>query len=276
MTIIDLFGKDMVIGNFKLSDYGFMLASFDSGTSNYEDDLGMNYETIEEYIGHNPIPIYLGAKYTSKLRPQATIIKDLNIHSEPYFNEHECRELLRQLTGFNGYKNMQIYSYDLDELLYFNVRVTNTSYKKVAGKVIGIILSLECDSQFAWSKEFTLVYQTTPNQTLFFCNTSDDLYHYLLPKITISSTSPISNLEIKNKSDDDWTTTIKNIRQGEIITMDSKNEILTSSIPNRMILNDFNMHFIRFVPEQNQIQVNHNITMTLNFRLPRKVGFICE
>lgn len=50
---MDLFGKDMIIGDFKLSDYGLMLASFDSNSANDEEELGMDYETIEEYIGHS-------------------------------------------------------------------------------------------------------------------------------------------------------------------------------------------------------------------------------
>lgn len=273
---MELFGKDMIIGDFKLSDYGMMLASFDSGSSNVEEELGMDNEIIEEYIGNNPVPIYLGSKYKGKLKPQATIIKNPCLIKDTYFSEHECREVLRQLTGFRGYKNMQIYSYELDELLYFNIRVVNVLYKKVTGRVIGIILQMECDSQFAWSTEFTSSYSVKSGDTIFFYNTSDDLYNYLLPKIIITSTTSISNLEIKNISDNGWTTIISNIEPNETITMDSKNEILLSSNTDRIILNDFNMHFIRMVAGQNIIQVNSDINLAFNFRLPRKVGFICE
>ncbi len=273
---MDLSGKDMVIGDFKLSDYGFMLASFDPGSSNFEDELGMDYETIEEFIGQNPVPVYLGARYTGKLKPHAAVVKDPRYNKDMYFSEHECRELLRQLTGFTGYRLMQIYSYKLDELLYYNVRITNASYKKIGGKVAGILLSMECDSQFAWSKEFTAVYTAAAGQPFLFCNTSDDLYHYLLPSVTIASAAPIERLDIQNLSDGGWTTTIQHIRQGEIIQMDSQHEILTSSVPGRMLWNDFNMHFIRLIAGQNQIQTNSNIQMTFRFRLPRKAGFLCE
>ncbi len=273
---MELFGRDMIIGDFKLSDYGMILASLDSGATSTEDELGMDHETIEEYIGHNSIPVYLGAKYTSKLRPQATIIKDPSISSDMKFTEHECRDILRQLTGFQGYKNMQINPYIFDELLYFNVRITAVKYKKIAGNVTGIILDMECDSQFAWSKDFITTYNINAGEIIKIYNKSDDLYNYLLPKITITSPSSISRLEIKNLSDNNWTSIITNLSKNETITMDSKNEILTSSIANKIILNDFNMHFIRLVPDENQLQVNSNVTLTFNFKLPRKVGFICE
>lgn len=273
---MNLFGKDMIIGNFKLSDYGFMLASFDANSSDDEEDLGMDYETMEEYIGHNPVPVYLGSTYSNKLRPQVTIVKDHCNNSSAYFSEHECREVLRQLTGFRGYKTMQIYYYEFDELLYFNVRTVNASYKKIGSKVVAIMLQMECDSQFAWSKDFVNVYNATPSNPIMFCNSSDDLNHYLFPKVTITSNASISSLEIKNISANHWTTKINHISANEIITMDSKNEILTSSIPGRNVLNDFNMHFIRMIAGQNNIEVNSDVTITFEFRVPRKVGFICN
>lgn len=51
---MNLFGEDMIIGDFRLSDYGLILASFED-VSESEDELGMNYETVEEYISNNPV-----------------------------------------------------------------------------------------------------------------------------------------------------------------------------------------------------------------------------
>ena len=56
--------------------------------------------------------------------------------------------------------------------------------------------------------------------------------------------------------------------------MDCKNEIISSSIEDRIILNDFNMHFMRFVSGINKIQVNGDITLDISFVYPRKVGFV--
>lgn len=271
-----IWGLDAIIGDFQLSNYGLILASFE-GVSSKDEELGIEHNTIEEYIGHNPIPIYLGSSFNSKLYPTATLVKDPSINinkNDKYFTEHECREVLRQLTGFRGYKKMQIFSYEFDELLFFNIRISNVRYQKIGGRVAGIILDIECDSQFAWSNDFNYTFNATPNSNLIFFNTSDDLYNYILPKVTIKSNSSISNLSIINIMDNEWTSTIKSLTANEIITMDSQNNILYSSNSNRIISNDFNMHFIRLVPGKNEFRVNHNIQITFTYKVPRKVGFI--
>ena len=276
MITINIFGSDAIIGDFQLSNYGLILASFEDPNSN-DEEIGMNHETIEEYIGHSPTPKFLGASFSSKLTPTAVIIKDpcLNINEQDkYFTEHECREVLRQLTGFRGYRQMQILPYEFDELLFFNIRVVNVRYQKVGGHVAGIILDMECDSQFAWSNEFNYTFNVSASSSIILFNNSDNLYDYLLPKVTIKSNSSISNLSIVNLFDNNWTSTLKSLSANEIVIMDSNNSTLISSNPNRIISNDFNMHFIRLVPEKNECRVSHDIQLTFTYKVPRKVGFI--
>ncbi len=276
MITINIFGSDAIIGDFQLSNYGLILASFEDPNSN-DEEIGMNHETIEEYIGHSPTPKFLGASFSSKLTPTAVIIKDpcLNINEQDkYFTEHECREVLRQLTGFRGYRQMQILPYEFDELLFFNIRVVNVRYQKVGGHVAGIILDMECDSQFAWSNEFNYTFNVSSSSSIILFNNSDNLYDYLLPKVTIKSNSSISNLSIVNLFDNNWTSTLKSLSANEIVIMDSNNSTLMSSNPNRIISNDFNMHFIRLVPGKNEFRVSHDIQLTFTYKVPRKVGFI--
>lgn len=253
-----------------------ILASFEA-TSSKEEELGMNHNSIEEYISNNPVPVFLGSSYNSKLCPIATLVKDPCINytdDKKYFSEHECREVLRQLTGFRGYKQMQIFSNEFDELLFFNVRVSNVKYQKVGGNVAGIILEMECDSQFAWSNEFNYTFNALSTSNIILFNNSDNLYDYLLPKVTIKSNSDISNLSIINLLDNNWTSTLKSLSANEIVTMDSNNSTLISSNKDRIISNDFNMHFIRLIPGKNEFQVSHDINITFTYRVPRKVGFI--
>lgn len=271
---MELFGQDLIIGDFRLSDHGLLLASFDMNGEE-EDSIGMDYEVIEEYVGHNPVPVYLGGRYNEKLKPQITIIKNNCWNSgDITFSENECRHILRQLTGYNGYRKMVLDVEDPDEFIYFNVIVQSISYKKIGGKVSGIVISLECDSPFGWSREYENTYEVSAGQTITFYSTSDDLYNYLLPEITIIPKSSIGQLTIKNKSDNNWTTTLSNLSAGEIITMDSKREILLSSKANRVIMNDFNMHFFRLVSGKNEIEISGNVTFTIKCSFPRKVGFV--
>lgn len=113
-----------------------------------------------------------------------------------------------------------------------------------------------------------------PSSSLILFNSSDNLYDYLLPKVTITADAAISHLSICNLSDNNWTTTLQSLSAGEIITMDSQRSLLSSSHPSRIINNDFNMHFIRLVPGKNEFQVSHGIQIAFTYRVPRKVGFI--
>ena len=133
---------------------------------------------------------------------------------------------------------------------------------------------MECDSQFAWSNDFNYTFNASPETNLIFFNTSDDLYNYILPKVIIKSNTSISNFSIINIMDNEWTSTIKSLSANEIVTMDSKHNVLSSSDPNRIISNDFNMHFIRLVPGKNEFRVSHNIQISFSYKVPRKVGFI--
>lgn len=259
-----------------MSNYGLILASFESSNSS-DEELGMENDTIEEYVGHNPVPVYLGSSFHSKLCLTAALIKDpntMNSDKNKYFTEHECREILRQLTGFHGYRQMQVFSLTFDELLFFHIRVTNVKYQKAGGRIAGILLEMECDSPFAWSGEFNYTFHASPSSSLILFNNSDNLYDYLLPKVTITSDADISNLSICNLPDNNWTTVFKSLSAGEIISMDSRHNLLSSSRPSRVINNDFNMHFIRLVPGKNEFRVSHDIRITFTYRVPRKVGFI--
>lgn len=269
---MDLYGNDMILGNFKLSDHNMMLAAF--GSPEDEVDLGMDYEVVEEYVGYNPVPTYLGAKYTSKLTPQATIIKNPCLDGVGYFTEHECREVLRELTGFPGYKKLEILSDAMEDYYYFNARVNRASYYKSGSKVVGIILGMECDSQFAWSKDFTLTYPLFAGEELVFYNQSDDRYNYLLPTITLYSEQGVDELVLTSVRDNNRETIFTNVSAGETLTMNSQLNLLSSSIPGKIPLNDFNMCFLRLVPDQNIIKVSHDVTITLQYKLPRKVGFL--
>ena len=70
---MNIFGLDAIIGDFQLSNYGLILSSFEN-TDSSDEELGMNHDTIEEYIGQKPVPVYLGSSFHSKLQPTAKVL----------------------------------------------------------------------------------------------------------------------------------------------------------------------------------------------------------
>lgn len=268
---MEIFSKDLLIGDFRVSDFGLMVASF-SYDGNSEDEIGMNIESIEEFIGYNPVPVYLGQKYTDKLKPLITLIKNPCTYKDNLgFHDYECRTILRKITGIRGYQWMKLMDENVSENVWYKAKINSIAYKRVGGNIVGIILSMECDSSFAWSSENNITINATANKPFFIFNNTDDLNNYVLPIVKITSLSN-GTLSLFNKTDN-WTSEIKNIKTNEILNMNCNKELLSSSIVHNLLLNDFNMHWIRLLPGKNEYLSNIDAAITFNFRVPRKVGF---
>ncbi len=272
---MEIFSKDIIFGNFRASDYGLMLGSFSYGDDS-EDELGITPSTIEEFIGQNPTPIYLGQKYEKKLTPMLTLVKNPCIHKNENMNftERELRGLLRVLTGKRGYEWLKVINHEIDDDLWYKARVNNVSYQRVGGNVVGIVLEMECDSSFAWSKENVITINAKANKEFYIFNNTDDLHNYVLPEVTITFPHFNPFFMLTNNSDNGWTTEIMQVQSGEKITINSKMGIIESSDDTHSpLMNDFNIHFIRLVPDKNEYVSNMDATITFKYRVPRKVGF---
>lgn len=273
MDKTETLSRDLIWGTFRPSDYGLIVGSFSySGES--EDDIGMNISTVEEFLGHNPVPVYLGQKYTDKLKMQITLIKNPCVfHGDLYFSEKDCRALLRILTGANHYRWLKLITQEFDEDLWYKARISNVSYKRMNGHVAGIILCMECDSCFAWSKEYRITINAAANQPFYIFNSTDDLNSYVFPVVTISPSSA-GTVSITNLSDGNWATEIKNVKTNERITIDSQNQTISSDTPHDLLLDDFNLGWVRLVPDKNEYVSDKDVSISIKFRAPRKAGVI--
>lgn len=269
---MELFSKDFILGNFRASDYGLSVGSF-SYKGESEDDIYITPSTIEEFIGQNPVPIYLGQKYENKLELSLTVIKNPCVYSDDMnFTEKELRSILRVITGNKGYQWLKLINEEIDNDLWYRARVSNIKYKRVGGNVVGIIIEMSCDSSFAWSKEYIVTINVKAGQKFYVFNNTDDLNNYVYPIVEIIS-SINGNISITNVEDNFWTSELKNLKTNEKITIDSQREIITSSVNHDLLLNDFNLHWFRFIPDKNEYISDTDITITFKYRVPRKVGF---
>ena len=217
---MEVFGNDLILGNFRLSDYGMVLASFDyNGES--EDELGFKTTTVEEFVGHNPVPMYLGDKYSEKLRPKVTFVKDPTMWSGDKVNltEKECRNILRTLTGIRGYQWMKVLHDEDEDDIWFRSKICNVAYKRIAGAVAGIILEMECDSCFAWSTETDVSLNFKADKSIRIHSNTDDLHNYIYPVVTITPAVDC-DIQLTNVTDN-YMSEIKNVKANETITIDS-------------------------------------------------------
>ena len=269
---MEVFANDFILGEFRASDYGLVVASFSSsGESEYE--IGFTPAVIEKFVGQEPVPVYLGQKYEEKLQPTITIIKNPCIYQgkDLNFSEKELRNMAREFTGIKGYQWLKIIN-DTEDNIWYRARINKLSYKRVRGYVVGLILELMCDSCFAWSEEYDISINAKANKKFFMFNNTDDFNSYVYPVVELSSIGSES-ITLTNLTDNNRETEIINLKGNEKITIDSKNEIISSSIEHSLLLDDFNLHWVRLVPEKNEYISNVDAMIRFKFRVPRKIGF---
>ncbi|RKJ52300.1 hypothetical protein D7X25_15605 [bacterium 1XD42-8] len=266
---MEIFGSDFILGTFRLSDYGMILASFDMGGS-VEDSLGMSRSTVEAFLGDSPVPVYLGEGYTDKLRPQVTFVKNPKMYkgSKMYFSEKECRNIFRTLTGIQGYEWMKVINPEDEDDIWYRGKINDVNVKRVNGMVVGIILMMECDSCLGWSNETKIHLSFLANQPIRIHSNTDDLCHYIYPHVTIKAKNP-GTLRLTNHTDN-YTTEIKNVKANEEIILDSKHELISSSLVHPLLLNDFNLHWVRLLPDENELSINMDAVISFVYRVPRK------
>lgn len=267
---MDVFGSDALIGDYRLSDHGLILSTF-----NYTDsyDLGISSATQEVYLGKNPKPVYLGSKPNGKLELTMTVMHNECLTNRLSFTINECREIVGRLTGFQGYKKLYINKPRFLENLYYNVKVNSIEYEKSGDNIIGIRFNMECDSPFAWVEDEIMFETENDLETIIINNNSDLFYDYNYPTIIIESESDIEGFEIINNTDNGRTTMIDKICAGEVITINSQLGKITSSL-NTNFSETFNYKFPQLVRGDNEIVVSHPVTITCQLVLPRKIGVL--
>ena len=269
---MEVFGKDLILGEFRLSDYGLMLASFDTKGES-EDEIGITISTIEEFIGSNPIPRYLGDKYTNKIKPKVTFVKNpCSYNNDMFFSEKECRNILRAMTGIKGYQWMKVVDDSNEDDIWFRSKIVNISSQRVGKNIVGLILEMECDSPFGWSSETLIDLEFKKDKPIKIFSNTDDLHNYIYPTVSLSFKES-GYFTLKNITDN-RISAIENVKANEVITIDSKNEIITSSIYHELLLNDFNLNWVRLKPDANELVTNMDTRITFKYRVPRKVVLI--
>lgn len=270
---MNAFFRDIQFGNFVSSEYGLVPVSFDTNFDE-EIDLAMGSESDEEYIGRNTIPLDYGSSHHGKLEFTVSFIKNTCNHNvQLELDTHAIRSILRELTGNQYYKDLYFIddSLHLDEQVHYRVKVIEISAHKVSGKIIGIKVTFQNESFWGYTNESTISMTLRSNQRFIFYNNSDDLHNYLFPKIELSDVT--GNISITNISDNNRETIIKNIEPNEKIILDARHDIVTTSIPDKNIVDNFNLKWIKFIPGKNEITVSSGCKIKITYQLLRKVVF---
>ena len=272
---MEIFCKDFILDDFVASNYGLTVCSF-SFDGQSEDEV-FAVDTTEEFIGENPKVTYIGQKYNFKIEGTISLMKDICKDVNAKLTEYDCRAILRKVTGKRGYRWLKVVTEDIGEDLWYKIRVTNASLKRVNGTVIGIILTITTNSYMCYSEEINYTVHLKKDEEMSIFVNTDDLDNYVYPKAFITPKesgllSIVATSDITPTYPDGYMTRIENITADSTFMMDSQYKLIDKTIN----LNDFNMHWIRFIPDLNTYVANMDCDIQFIYRLPRKVGFICQ
>lgn len=142
--------------------------------------------------------------------------------------------------------------------------------------VIGFELTFISDSNCGYHEDKTNSFDLEAEESFSIYDTSDTV-GFIYPKITIEmkEDSSLFSLESEEKI-----TEIANLSEGEIITLDCKNKIISSSLEEHSkIANDFNFIFPKLKndirKEKNTFKVSNKCEVTFEYRPTANVGVIC-
>ena len=237
---------DFSYDNIYLSDFGMIICSFDGTSGSETVSAGSKITFNKVSMDKGKTYSLTGTQYDECIQATFTIAKNPckhNDNDQMKITNDEYRDLMRWLNR-KEFLRFQIFDEDEEfrDACYFNASF-NIDKVLIGGKLYGLTLTMETDKPFGYGEEQKFTYtinDTSKNYILY--DVSDEI-GYIYPNVTIKCMSD-GDLTITNETED-CIVTIKNCSVGEVITMNGKAQIITSSYNSHAIYDDFNFEFFK-------------------------------
>lgn len=262
----------------KLSDYGMMVCSFDGGGGIETVSSGADIKFNQvKAIGSNRFNLY-SSTYEEALSATFQICKNpcrLKNQDEMELSIEEISAIQRWLCRKDGYKRFK-----LDKKGFEHVYWNGTfSSKQIVlnDQILGLELTIYTDAPFAFMDEVSTEYECSADTSFDLWDNSDettDLNNSLRPNMEITILSD-GDFQLKN-SMDNKILKINNCKSNEVITIDGKNQIFSSSLSSHKLAKDFNFSFPRIINTYeercNTFTPNLDCKIKITYSPIRKVG----
>ena len=175
--------------------------------------------------------------------------------------------------GSRGYKKLQPVQSDMQSY-YYNCIITKITNNYIGNALYGFNIHAECDAPYAWEEAKTLTknYAMGANNDAFtfYNNSADNDFTWPIFTFTLNGTG--TGLTITNGTENNRQTIFTGLSYYEVITVDSDNEIITSSTALNRVPN-FNFNYLRLIPGMNVLTLNGGISQfTMTTQAARVIG----
>lgn len=248
-----------------------MDVAFDSDNGEVSSFLNRSAIASESYDGRYKRTIRY--KYDELFSPKFTIVKK----DFSNFTQDEVRQVLKYLTHTDRPALLEVYYEDNDTVDFAAIGgwTEISTYKLANNRTVGIVATFEAVTPYAMSD--ILSFTKPANKTSFDqipINTDDNQPIY--PRVTIKSRG--TDIEFTNKhtylnsSQTYKSITLTNNTSDEEIVIDGANKIISSSHTKRIFGDDFNWKWLELFDGKNEITVEGNCEVTLEYRTAIKCG----
>lgn len=235
-----MFFTDFEYDGIRLSDYGYMVCTFDGGSmTTVENGSQLTFNTVP--IKNGELNLLTGTNYSSSIEANFQICKiDTQFSREDMvFSEDEIREMMRWLNR-KQYHKFRILDQDYYDWYYegsFNI-----SKIEIGARVCALDLTFMSNQPFARQEQQTHSFTVSANGAVTIPGLSDE-EGYIYPDMKIIILQD-GDLSIQNAADG-RNTYIANCERSETITI--SHPIISTSSATHKIQNDFNWKFLRLV-----------------------------
>lgn len=251
-----------------LSDYGFVICSF-GGISDFDTVSAGSKITFNKVSRHYGKRYSLtGTQYDECITATFDICKNPNINDigNMEISDNEYRELMRWLNRreFLKFALLKVSAED-GEPCYFKVSF-NVEKIKISEKLYGLRLNMESDKPFGYGYERVISLNFDKNTSKILNDNSDEIGS-IFPTVIIKCNQD-GDITLHNDLEN-CTTAIKNCKAGEVITLHGDSQIITTSLIEHDICNDFNYEFFRigntYGNRNNKITVSLACNVTIRY-----------
>jgi hypothetical protein len=250
--------------------------AFDSDNGETSAFLNRSAVASESYDGRYKNTIRY--KYDELFSPKFTIVKK----DFSDFTQSEVRQVLKYFTQIDRPALLEV---DYDKEGEEPIEERNwcaiggwteiSTYKLANNRTVGIVATFEAITPHAMSTLYTVpINSTTSYKATINIDTDDNQPVY--PRVIIKSYGAdikfINKHTGLNRSEAYASIVLSNNTSGEEITVDGANKIIKTSLTKRIFGDDFNWKWLELYDGKNEITVEGNCEVILEWRCVRKVG----
>ena len=241
-----MFATDFVFSGSHLSDFGFMICTFEGSSGSEVVTAGSNitFNTVPRHRGKTHS--LTGTQYDECLQAKFTIAKNPCEYDDMKITKDEFRDIMRWLNRneFLEFRLIDESEYDTETCFYkasFNIEK-----RLIGGLIYGIDLTLETDAPFGYAEERVITLNMEANEEYTIYDTSDEI-GYIYPDMTITCGAAgelrLTNLTLATDEYDYMS--ITGCEGKEVITVQGDTFIMETTLNAHPLYDHFNFNFLR-------------------------------